>query len=955
MSSFDEIRSGLLKKYNVSAAGTSGSTNAQTAGAQEMQPNTATSDFYTIRSNLMDKYSDERTVERRNSVSDWGTRFNNVMQGITNPNSKSGSWYTRGAIDRFGREINSLILDYDKIRNYADKLGIPNAQRYLQQLQEVQHQIQLEDGWYQKYSGSGNNEVESALSAMAAGDERSWLEQNRYKVAPDYEELSKRGLSDYQKDLDDAIYEQQLQNWINQMAEAPLQDATPQYYQTLQQYRQDTSYKEMNDRWSEEQRRDFGYLYARDPRKAEEYAISVNDRLNAQAKDEKRRAVQEKAASDVKTGLKETGRAIAAGMLGIGEYMNDVAEYAARGRITEKGSQLSPVEYSNAVTGGIAQKLNEKYGTIDEDVFILGGKGLGDVYSLGTSVAQSMASGHLLGSTGTLLAFFGNAAASGIDDAKRRGATDEQAVALGTLQGIAEGLAEKIGVDNLFKRGAANTIRGFLKNAFAQAGSEGIEEGLTSLFNNISENIVMGENSQFYDRVNGYIENGMDDRSAKKKAWLDCVEDILFDSVAGVASGGVSGSIETGIQNVVNPVERTSETADNATFKESLTTENEDTEENLATDLPISEESSAAVAENATAEEGAENAHSSEPVAAEALSQKYGQQEEDVRNNYSDGQSQREAAYNLGRAAADNVNAGVEVMNAIPIAGLLYEKSKRDRLYSAIVAKDKAYVDRLKAGYETDESYHSAIKLALRDYDSRIWEAAVAWNNNDLKGYMALAREIIAEGNFIQDDVVLAIRAEASSMEESQSASSSTVKGYFTNEKFAVALSQNNTAMADIIRKDLIDTKVANGKTRSEAEKSVESTARSQLKELFETGSISASVAEKMLVKYGGYEQYDASEKISAWKYETDHPELDGRITFSQYQRWEADGKSRGISLEVYTNVVEYRGGDTSSGTRSQEDVAAYINSMPISTAQKDALWCCFWSESTLYKKAPWH
>ena len=296
-----------------------------------------------------------------------------------------------------------------------------------------------------------------------------------------------------------------------------------------------------------------------------------------------------------------------------------------------------------------------------------------------------------------------------------------------------------------------------------------------------------------------------------------------------------------------------------------------------------------------------------------------------------------------------------DVMNAIPIGGLLYEKSKRDRLYGAIVAKDKAYVERLKEGYETDAAYHSAIKLALRDHDSRIWEAAAAWNADDLKGYMALAREIIAEGNFIQDDVVLAIRAEASSMEESQSAGSSTVKGYFTNEKFGVAMGQNNTAMADIIRRDMIDTKVANGKTYDEAESSVESTARSQLKELFAAGSISASAAEKMLVKYGGYEQDDAAEKVSEWKYEADHPELDGRITFSQYQRWEADGKSRGISLDTYTDVVEFRGGDTSSGVRSQEEVAAYINAMPISTAQKDALWCCFWSESTLYKKAPWH
>ena len=296
-----------------------------------------------------------------------------------------------------------------------------------------------------------------------------------------------------------------------------------------------------------------------------------------------------------------------------------------------------------------------------------------------------------------------------------------------------------------------------------------------------------------------------------------------------------------------------------------------------------------------------------------------------------------------------------DVMNAIPIGNLLYEKSRRDRLYYAAVGRDQAYAERLKAGYSDEAAYHSAVKMALRDHDSRIWEAAMAWNSNDLTRYMELVREIIGEGNFIQDDVVLAIRAEASAMEDSGTASASQKKGYFTGEKFGVAMGQNNTAMADIIRQDLIDTKVVNGKTRAEAEESVESTARSQLKELYELGEITGAVAQNMLVRYGGYDREDAKEKVAEWKYEADYPELEGRITYSQYKRWEADGKSRGVSLESFTKVTEYRGGDTSEGVRSQEDVAAYINAMPISTAQKDALWCCFWSEKTLYKNAPWH
>ena len=66
------------------------------------------------------------------------------------------------------------------------------------------------------------------------------------------------------------------------------------------------------------------------------------------------------------------------------------------------------------------------------------------------------------------------------------------------------------------------------------------------------------------------------------------------------------------------------------------------------------------------------------------------------------------------------------------------------------------------------------------------------------------------------------------------------------------------------------------------------------------------------------------------------------------------NGRSRGVSLEVYTKVSQFRDDGTSKSAKDQETVANYINGLPISTTQKDALWCCFWKESTLYK-APWH
>lgn len=288
-------------------------------------------------------------------------------------------------------------------------------------------------------------------------------------------------------------------------------------------------------------------------------------------------------------------------------------------------------------------------------------------------------------------------------------------------------------------------------------------------------------------------------------------------------------------------------------------------------------------------------------------------------------------------------------------------KSGADRLYEAMVAGDDAYVQRLRNNYKSDDAYHTAIKKALRDNDSRIWEAAVAWNAGELETYIRIAKEIRGEGRFDQDDIVLAIRAEANSMLEKDDSSSDKVYGYFTAEKFGVAMSQGNTTMVDMIRQDLIDTDIANGKTREEAEKSVQRKARTQLKELYTGGTISASTAEKMLVKYAGKSYEEADELVSEWQFDMDYPDSD--ISFSDYQKWEDNGKGLGISLGIYT---EYK--TRTKGIENDKDVngnsipytavqkiMTVINSLPLSESQKYALARSQgWSEKTIQKYKQW-
>lgn len=101
-----------------------------------------------------------------------------------------------------------------------------------------------------------------------------------------------------------------------------------------------------------------------------------------------------------------------------------------------------------------------------------------------------------------------------------------------------------------------------------------------------------------------------------------------------------------------------------------------------------------------------------------------------------------------------------------------------------------------------------------------------------------------------------------------------------------------------------------------------------------------------------GEEVEDAQEAMGAWQYAADYPEYSERVTYNQYQQWVEYGKGKNVTLNTFADVVDYRrnGGDS----RSQEEVAKYIDGLSLTKTQKDALWCCLWSEKTL-KNAPWN
>ena len=643
-----DFRSELLKKYNVGAAGKTGSPRQEMHSPGVPYGQQQSTDYRTM---LLDKYSPEKTESRQKAVSDWATRFNNAMQGITNPSSKSGNWYTRSAIDSFGSDIDTLIRDYDSIKDYAGRLGLPNAQRYLKQLQEVQSQIQRENGWYQKYRGSGYSEVEAALSGMTAGDERSWLEDNRYdvyKTASDYQQRVQSGLNAFEaskpKDREEESWFEAIGRYLGKASDTTM--ALGDTGRMAQEYRKDTTYKEPADNWTEDQRNTYGYLYSINPEAASDFAVKTSENYRRAENQQKLGAIQEWATKNGKNAAAGTVAAIAMMPLSLADTLNALTEYNARGTISTP-SAPTPGQVSEAVTGAVGQSLNDKHGTISEKIPIIGGKGLGDAYQLGTSIANSLLSAYTQGSVGTDILFFGSAASSSMYSAKDRGATDEQAIKLGVLSGLAEAAGEHFSIEGLIGMSEANTMKAFFGNVLKQSGIEASEEGFTTLMNNFADQLIMGKDSTFYEKVHTYMsENGMSEQEAKKQAWKDMAEDLAFDMVGGAISGGVSTGIQTGAQKIFGGTEQAqTHHGPLATEKPGNATELANNEENATADRLGAVDDKMSATENAPT--------------LEALSEKYGDRAADMRKTFMEGQDVQEydrafqMAYDMGKAGVN--------------------------------------------------------------------------------------------------------------------------------------------------------------------------------------------------------------------------------------------------------------------------------------------------------------
>ena len=742
-----------------------------------------------------DSISGLERLHADDTVNDWLNRYNRVIQGITRIEQKRNGGFTHDADSVYEAEIDALLSGYDGIKNHSEIRqyydSLTELKNSLSAINESMAQFEDENAFDHYMAYWKDQEEKKNLDLDAYSRETAALEKQLADYAPEFDwtdnqqrdavdaeiqrmqdEINRRKmyLADAKKQQEKARYEsyrgepdfmQRAQSGLKAFEDGKLKDREEESWfeaigrylgktsdttmalgdtgRMAQEYRKDTNYKEPADNWTQDEQNMFGYLYSIDPEAAADYAVKTSEDRRRAENQQKIGAVQEWATKNGVNASAGTVADIAMMPLSLADTLNALTEYNARGTISTPSSP-TPGQVSEAITGAVGQSLNEKHGTISEKIPVIGGKGWGDAYQLGTSIANSLLSVYTQGSMGTDILFFGSAASSTMTNAKDRGATDEQAIKLGILSGLAEAAGEHFSINGLIGMSEANTMKAFFGNVLKQSGIEASEEGFTTLMNNFADQLIMGKDSTFYEKVRVYMsEKGMTMQEAKKQAWKDMAEDLAFDMVGGAISGGVSTGIQTGAQKMFAGTQQAQ------THHEPLATELANSEENATAD------NAEAVTEESSAVDNKMSATENAPT-LETLSEKYGDRAADMRKTFMEGQDIEEydrafqMAYDMGKAGVNESYAQQSEATAY------LSETQRSIAYNMGVldaqSAASAQAARNAAAANGKTGWH---KGTVKGQDVKIADMAKAFNDPQRKAYKYLTN--IAEVTGV--DIVL--------------------------------------------------------------------------------------------------------------------------------------------------------------------------------------------------------
>lgn len=317
------------------------------------------------------------------------------------------------------------------------------------------------------------------------------------------------------------------------------------------------------------------------------------------------------------------------------------------------------------------------------------------------------------------------------------------------------------------------------------------------------------------------------------------------------------------------------------------------------------------------------------------------------------------------------------IRDSTPFISWMQRDNSVDLLYKALISGDRVWIERAKRKFNTPQKLDAALVAALKKHDPRIRQAAeVQVYDNDNKARIAITDEIKAEGIFTQNQIVKAVNSVINHLKETQEEEKEwieTEQYYYSADDYIQAVVAG-IGSADAMQKEQLRARTVNGinkygRTQKEAEAKAlsgfKASIREEVQSQFEDGMISEANAVKVMAKIKYYDDGYEKDAVHVWAVKKDIGVQEG-WSDKKYLLWDREIRQTGISLKVYDRfVVESKDlhGEDKNGDGKTDAYTTmyawlnYIDSLPISAAQKDALLAttAYYGPGTNgWKRRPW-
>lgn len=220
-------------------------------------------------------------------------------------------------------------------------------------------------------------------------------------------------------------------------------------------------------------------------------------------------------------------------------YLGQTADYVADGKI-DQNAAYNKFSYTGTA---IREQVTKNWGKVGSFA-----------YQTAMSMADFLLSTALSGGKSAVaMTIMGTGAAADTTlAAKDRGLEDWQAFTLGTVAGIAEAVTEKFSVEALLSPDMLTD--GALKFVLKNALTEGTEEVASSTINLFADILVSQDKSEWAQSIQAYRDQDKNENEAFVAAFADQAEQLGWDFLGGVASGGILGGGRVTFNKLTNVI-----------------------------------------------------------------------------------------------------------------------------------------------------------------------------------------------------------------------------------------------------------------------------------------------------------------------------------------------------------------------------------------------------------------